>query len=146
MNQDCSMCTYNEWAVEDLPPREVALSNAHWRALVHKSALPGWVVVGLRRHALSLDQLTAEEASSLGPVLVAGTQALIDVVGCTKSYVMLFCEGMPHLHFNLVPRMADMPAHLRGPNVFGYEAEASPLSDSARDDLGRRLASAWAKS
>ena len=137
------MCAFNAWAVSDLPPRERAFSNEHWRALVHRSALPGWLVVGLRRHVLSLDQLTPDEALSLGPVLVGGTEALVAVTGCVKSYVMLFCEGMPHLHFNLVPRMDDIRDNLRGPAVFGYEVGAIPLSEPARDELGRRLAEAW---
>jgi hypothetical protein len=58
---------------------------------------------------------------------------------------MLFCESMPHVHFNLVPRMGDIPDDFRGVGVFGYEKRASALSDSERDDLGRRLAAAWPK-
>ena len=77
VNDECSMCAFNAWDVSDLPPRERAFSNEHWRALVHRSALPGWLVVGLRRHVLSLDQLTPDEALSLGPVLVGGTEALV---------------------------------------------------------------------
>ena len=139
----CSLCAFNDMNVGDLPPRERVFSNEHWRALVHKSALPGWIVVGLRRHALSLDELTDEESLSLGPVLVGGAQALAAVVGCVKSYVMLFCEGMPHLHLNLVPRMGDIPADLVGPAVFGYERRGTPLGDSDGDELALRLASAW---
>jgi diadenosine tetraphosphate (Ap4A) HIT family hydrolase len=139
----CPMCVSNEIEIGQLPPRERVFVNDHWRALVHKSALSGWLVVGLRRHALSLDDLTVEESLSMGPVLVGGTRALASVVGCVKSYVMLFCEGLPHLHLNLVPRMDDIPPDLVGPAVFGYEGRGIPLTDSERDELGVRLASAW---
>jgi diadenosine tetraphosphate (Ap4A) HIT family hydrolase len=141
----CPMCALNEIEVGELPSRERIFINEHWRALVHKSTLPGWIVVGLRRHALSLDELTDEESLSLGPVLVGGARALVTVVGCVKSYLMLFCEGLPHLHLNLVPRMGDMPPELVGPSVFGYERLGSPLGDSDLDELGLRLASAWAR-
>jgi diadenosine tetraphosphate (Ap4A) HIT family hydrolase len=144
VKDDCPVCELNAWKVEDLPPRECVFSNEHWRALVRDSGLPGWLVVGLRRHVGSLNELTSEESISLGPVLAGGTQALIDVVGCIRSYVILFCEAMPHLHFNLLPRMEDMPADFRGAGVFGYDARQH-LSDPERDDLGRRLAAAWPK-
>ncbi len=145
MSDDCPMCGLNAWKINDLPPRECVYSNEHWRVLVHKSALPGWLVVGLRRHVGVLNQLTSEEALSLGPVLVGGTQALIDVLGCARSYVMLFCESMPHVHFNLVPRMEDIPDGFRGAGVFGYDKVSRLLSDPERDDLGQRLAAAWPK-
>lgn len=142
-DRGCPMCALNETAVQELPPRERVFVDDHWRVLVHESALHGWLVVGLRRHALSLGELTSEESLSLGPVLVSGTRALEKVVGCMKSYAMLFCEGLPHLHVNLVPRMSDIPAELMGPAVFGYEQRGRPLGDADRDELGLRLASVW---
>lgn len=146
MSDECFLCAYNAVAVEELPPRENAFSNEYWRALVHKSMVPGWVVLALRRHVRRLNELTEEEALSLGPALAAGSQALIDVVGCDKTYVMLFAESVAHVHFNLVPRMADMPDKFKGAGIFGYELVPAPLDEPERDDLGRRLAAAWAQS
>ncbi len=143
MTDECFLCNYNAWPVDDLPPRERVFSNDYWRVLVHQSAIPGWLVVGLRRHVARLSDLTEEETISLGPALSAGTQALIDVVGCAKTYAMLFSESVAHVHFNLVPRMADMPDKFRGAGIFGYNVVATPLDEAARDDLGRRLATAW---
>lgn len=143
VTDECFLCNYNAWPVDDLPPRERVFSNDYWRVLVHQSAIPGWLVVGLRRHVARLSDLTEEETISLGPALSAGTQALIDVVGCAKTYAMLFSESVAHVHFNLVPRMADMPDKFRGAGIFGYNVVATPLDEAARDDLGRRLATAW---
>ncbi len=65
------------------------------------------------------------------------------VTGCVKTYVMQFSEqdGFEHLHVHLVPRMADQPAHLKGPNVFGYltDDETRWLPEGERDRLAREL-------
>jgi diadenosine tetraphosphate (Ap4A) HIT family hydrolase len=56
----------------------------------------------------ALHELTAEEAAGLGPLLRGLSAALGRVVGCTKTYVMLFAEaeGFAHAHFHVVPRIA----------------------------------------
>jgi hypothetical protein len=56
---------------------------------------------------------------------------------------MLFAEGTKHLHFSLVPRMADIPVHLRGAAVMGYNAEGPPVGEEERDELAERLVIAW---
>jgi diadenosine tetraphosphate (Ap4A) HIT family hydrolase len=68
----------------------------------------------------ALHELTAEEAAGLGPLLRGLSAALGRVVGCTKTYVMLFAEaeGFAHAHFHVVPRMPDQPEDLRGPRIF----------------------------
>lgn len=73
-----------------------------------------------RRHVTALHELTAEEAAGLGPLLRGLSAALGRVVGCTKTYVMLFAEaeGFAHAHFHVVPRMPDQPEDLRGPRIF----------------------------
>ena len=74
-----------------------------------------------RRHVTALDQLTAEEAADLGPLLCALTAALREVLGCPKTYVALFAEaeGFAHVHFHVLPRQPDLAPELRGPRVFG---------------------------
>lgn len=46
--------------------------------------------------------------------------ALRDVTDCLKTYVIQFAEAAehPHVHFNIVPRMADQPEeYLSAPRV-----------------------------
>jgi diadenosine tetraphosphate (Ap4A) HIT family hydrolase len=83
--------------------------------------MPGWLVVLPRRHVIALDELTAEEAADLGPLLRDLTAALRHVLGCSKTYVALFAEaeGFEHVHFHVVPRQPDLDPSLRGPRVFG---------------------------
>lgn len=50
-------------------------------------------------------------------------------------------EGFDHLHVHLVPRMADQPIDLQGPNVFGYmtDDETKWVPEAERDRLARAL-------
>jgi diadenosine tetraphosphate (Ap4A) HIT family hydrolase len=79
-------------------------------------AIPGWLVLLTRRHVTALDELTADEAAGLGPLLRALTAALREVTGCQKTYVALFAEaeGFAHVHFHVVPREPGLPAESAG--------------------------------
>jgi len=117
---ECLSCALEARA--DLPPRERLHVGPRWRAAhAFGTSLPGWLVVLPRRHVTALDQLTAEEAADLGPLLCALTAALREVLGCSKTYVALFAEaeGFAHVHFHLMPRQPDLDPGLRGPRIFG---------------------------
>ncbi len=86
------------------------------------TALPGWLVLVARRHIESLDELTEPEAVELGRLIRNVTHALKEATGCLKTYVIQFAESAdhPHVHFHIIPRMADQPDCRRGPFIFGY--------------------------
>ncbi len=146
MAEDCMPCA--GWRrVGSLPPSEAVLVGDHWRvAHAFNTTLPGWLVLLPRRHVTALDQLELPEIGELGPVLRSLTAALRAVVGCEKTYVMLFAEQekFGHVHFHVVPRMGDLAADHQGPRIFHYlsQPEAEWLSESERDDLARRLQAA----
>ena len=104
---------------------------------------PGWLVLLPRRHVTGAHELTGEEAAELGALLRTGSQALVEVTGCAKTYVMLFAEreGFGHLHVHLVPRAVDLPDELAGPRIFGYlgrsAEDAVPAAEM--DALAARL-------
>lgn len=139
----CFNCAYE--ARGDLPPREnVWRVGDAWRvALAFNSSLEGWAVVIPTRHLESLDELGDEESSSLGVLLRDLAGALKAVTGCEKTYVMLLAEqpGFNHVHFHVVPRMADLPSDRTGTAIFAYLKE-DPLSDHERDEIGLRIRSA----
>lgn len=118
--------------------------DEHWR-VVHafNTSLPGWLVVIAKRHVASFAELTDAEALSFGPLLHRVSRALQEVTGAVKTYTVLFAEHPehPHVHFHVVPRMADIPADKRGRRVFDYlgvsEAETVPLE--TRNALAARL-------
>lgn len=96
--------------------------DTDWR-VTHSlnTSLPGWLVLVPRRHVVKVADLSEREASSLGSWQVRLSRALHAVTGCTKTYVAQFAEaeGFDHVHFHVVPRMADLDEQLRGPRVFG---------------------------
>jgi galactose-1-phosphate uridylyltransferase len=98
---ECHDCRHNDQLLEALPTRERVFNNGLWRvAHAFSSALPGWMVVIPRRHVLSLSELTASEATSLGPLLTALSTALERGLGARKAYLAFFAEakGFAHLH------------------------------------------------
>ncbi|WP_240742219.1 HIT family protein [Micromonospora zingiberis] len=107
------------------------------------SRLLGWLVLVPRRHVTSIAELTDDEAASLGIWQVRLSRALTAVTGCAKTYVMQYAEqdGFAHVHFHVVPRMADIPRDHRGPLAFAY-LNATPdarIPKSHLDALAARL-------
>ncbi len=71
---------------------------------------PGELIVMLRRHCESLSELSAGEASALGPVLCASVAAIEQVVRPERTYVASYGERVRHVHFFLLPRTRSLPA------------------------------------
>jgi diadenosine tetraphosphate (Ap4A) HIT family hydrolase len=144
-DQECVSCANN--ARTDLPARERIHLGPRWRvAHAFGTSLPGWLVLVPRRHTVALDDLTADEAADLGPLLRAVSSALRDVVRCRKTYVALFAEaeGFQHIHFHIIPRQPGLEADLRGPRVFGLLGgdPASYVPETVMDEIADRLSQA----
>jgi diadenosine tetraphosphate (Ap4A) HIT family hydrolase len=88
----------------------------------YDTALPGWLVLVVRRHIIAVDELTDAEATELGQLIRSTSMALKEVTGCLKTYVIQFAEKAdhPHVHFHIVPRMADQPDERKSTLIFGY--------------------------
>lgn len=113
--------------------------TAHWDVVhSYNTSLPGWLVLVARRHMAALDEMSEAEASELGLLIRRTSLALKSTVACAKVYVMQFAESPehPHVHFHIVPRMADQPGDRRGPGVFAYlgvaETERVPAEEMNR--------------
>jgi diadenosine tetraphosphate (Ap4A) HIT family hydrolase len=141
----CPLCAGNREATQETAaPRERLALTDGWRVVVHRSGLPGWLLLIARRHITSLADLTDTEVAELGPLLRAAATAQRDVLDATWSYVMEFSEGMNHhLHFSLVPRRTDLPEDRRGAKVGAYNVGDDVIDEASRDDLARRLSLAW---
>lgn len=74
----------------------------------------------LRRHAATLAEMTAEEASELGTLVRLTSRALAEVTGCAKTYVAQFAEDPQHrhVHFHVIPVPHDNPDELRSYRIF----------------------------
>ncbi len=108
----------------------------------YDTSLLGWIVLVPRRHILSVDELTSEEARELGELIRDVSAFLRDELGCQKTYVMQYAEHPehPHVHFHVVPRHTDLPEENKGPGIFGYlGTEHSRVTDTAMTDLAQRM-------
>jgi diadenosine tetraphosphate (Ap4A) HIT family hydrolase len=143
---DCLPC--RNTAIAELPVRERITQTQSWRvAHAFNTGLPGWLVLLPTVHITALTELSDAAAVEMGPMLRGLSDALRRVVGCEKTYVVLFAEaeGFSHLHFHVVPRMSDQPHELRGPRIFGMlglppeqcvgEAEMDRLGAAIRGEL-----------
>jgi len=94
------------------------------------------------RHILSVDELTRDEARKLGELIRNVSAFLKEETGCVKTYVMQYAEhpDHPHVHFHVVPRMAELPDQHKGPGIFSYlGAEDKRVSDTAMSELALRM-------
>lgn len=113
----------------------------HWD-VVHCSntSLAGWLILVVRRHIAAIDEMNAQEAAELGFLLWAVSTALKSTVGCTKTYVGQFAEavGHHHVHFHVIPRMADQSDDSRGVRVFRHlgVADSERISEPMMNDIG----------
>jgi diadenosine tetraphosphate (Ap4A) HIT family hydrolase len=87
--------------------------------------------------------MTEEEAVELGKLIRQVSIILKEEVGCAKTYVVQFAEaeGHPHVHFHIIPRMADQPSEFRGPRIFqklGVPEEAR-VSEDVMNALAERV-------
>jgi diadenosine tetraphosphate (Ap4A) HIT family hydrolase len=109
----------------------------------YNTALPGWLVIVARRHIEAIHELTTEEAVELGVLIRQVSVALKDVTGCLKTYVIQFAEAAehPHVHFHIVPRMADQPEDHRSTKVFAYlgVSEAEQVSEEQMNEIAAKI-------
>lgn len=69
----------------------------------------GWLILLTRRHIAAIDEMTADESLEFGVLMQQVSQVLKQHTGCVKTYVIQFAESPnhQHVHFHIVPRMAD---------------------------------------
>jgi diadenosine tetraphosphate (Ap4A) HIT family hydrolase len=118
--------------------------TAHWDVVhSYNTSLPGWTVLVARRHIAAIDELTEHEACELGLLLRRVSEALRTITGCEKTYVVQFAEAAehPHVHFHVIPRMADQPPELRGPRIFACLGvpEAKRVSEPAMNAFAAQM-------
>lgn len=107
----------------------------------------GWMVLVVRRHITAVADMTEHEAIELGQLQRRVSVALQHATGCAKTYVVQFAEHPqhPHVHFHVIPVMADTPQDQRALNVFKHlgvpeaqrvsEAEMNRMAAQIKQDL-----------
>ncbi len=116
----------------------------HWDVVhSYNTALPGWLVLVVRRHIESIAELTEDEAAELGVLLQRVSAALKEITGCVKTYVIQFAEAAehPHVHFHIIPRMSDQPDGRRSTKIFGYLGvpEEERVSENEMNEIAKNV-------
>ena len=102
--------------------------NDQWRlSAVLQGPIVGFAHLEPRRHIPFITDLDGLEAATLGVVLAKASRALRDAAGADKTYVYVFGDHVPHLHFNLAPHRAD-DALRGGPGLLHEDAVDADLS------------------
>lgn len=124
MHNHCKTCDRLKARDNGGAPLWDSIFRVNYWDVVHSysTSLKGWLVLVARRHIESIDQLTEDESVELGRLLRLVSIALKSATGCQKTYVIQFAEhpDHPHVHFHVIPRMADQPDDKKGAGIFGY--------------------------
>ena len=72
--------------------------------------LPGWTVLVLKRHAAELYELVREDRGRLIEEVSAMAEALARAFQPRKINYGLLGNLLPHVHWHVIPRVADDPA------------------------------------
>ena len=99
----CELCH----RVLELPDDVVILRAGPWICYVNPGFGDLAVVVQTATHVESLWSMSDDLSSSLGPVMRQVAQALRQLTGAEKIYLLSLGEKHPHLHVLLVPRGQD---------------------------------------
>jgi diadenosine tetraphosphate (Ap4A) HIT family hydrolase len=141
----CKTCELTARRDAGIAPLWDCIHRARFWDVVHSynTALPGWLVLVVRRHIEAIDELTDEEAVELGVLLRRVSMALKEITGCLKTYVIQFAEMAehPHVHFHLVPRMANQPEDRCSTKIFGYLGvpEEERVSEETMNEIATKV-------
>lgn len=103
---DCPACL-GRWPdpacrIADLGPAVLYLHDDQF--------FPGSCVLVLKRHATELYELIREERAALMETVSRVAQALAATYGARKMNYALLGNQIPHVHWHVMPRLADDPA------------------------------------
>lgn len=101
--------------------RKRVCENEQWRlSVVLRGPIPGFAHLEPCRHIPFVTDLDGPEAESLGAVLAGATRVLREAAGAERTYVYVFGDHVPHLHFNLAPHR-DGDALRGGPGLLATD-------------------------
>jgi diadenosine tetraphosphate (Ap4A) HIT family hydrolase len=100
------MCR-GEWPAADHLIRAGGLADLY---LHDDQFFAGWSVLVLKRHATELFELTEAERHGLIDEAASVAHALCSAFHAVKINYELLGNQLPHVHWHLIPRLADDPA------------------------------------
>ena len=104
----CKACQAS-WPREDHFISDLGLSKAY---LHEDQFFSGWTVVVFKRHATELFQLAPTERIQLMEEVNLVAKTLAQVFDAKKLNYELLGNQLPHIHWHVIPRLANDPAPL----------------------------------
>lgn len=105
---DCRFCRGERPA----PDHQVADLGTTTAYLHDDQFFAGWMVLVLKRHATELYELTADERTRMMDEVTRVATALTTLFKPRKINYELLGNQTPHIHWHVIPRLADDPAPL----------------------------------
>lgn len=124
----CKACT-GEWPAKDHKIAELGLTVVY---LHEDQFFPGWTVLVLTRHATELFDLTREERSGLIEEVTEVARTLTVVFDAVKINYELLGNQLPHIHWHIIPRLADDPAPRKA--VWTVKHDPKRLTEDERQE------------
>jgi len=129
----CKACD-GRWPPQDHRIADLGLTVAY---LFEDQFFPGWTVLVLKRHARELYELTREERSHVIEEVNTVAQVLAEEFHPVGVNYGLLGNQLPHIHWHVIPRLADDPAPLE--SVWGHPHQPKPLGERVRTELIAKL-------
>lgn len=137
--ESCLMCEQ-----EDAPGENVVWRDELFACEVTPGyEVPGWIIVRVRRHAIGWPGLDDPELALVGRRFRDTVQAVQEVTGAEKAYVLMFGEAFPHFHALVVPRGSDVPPELRSAHIM--TRRTTDIDVAASQALVPDLSAAYAR-
>jgi diadenosine tetraphosphate (Ap4A) HIT family hydrolase len=108
IDPSCKACRHT-WPGADHFIADLGLSKAY---LHDDQFFAGWTVVVFQRHATELFHLAPTERIQLMEEVNKVAKALTQAYGAKKINYELLGNQLPHIHWHIIPRLADDPAPL----------------------------------
>ena len=138
MKETCELCRL----LED--PESICggtlLETDHFAVIHHQPPVDveGWLIAVPKRHVESQSDLNDIELAELVSLEKKLTLLLEKNFHAERVYRVCFSEIVRHIHFHLIPRTADVPAHRRGPGIFSRD-EGNLLAEKQIRKLNDRM-------
>ena len=92
----------------------------------------GASLLALKRHATELSQLTRGERTQLIEEVTVVARALMDSFAAVKINYALLGNQVPHIHWHVIPRLADDPAPREAPWAIVHDVRPVAPNEAAR--------------
>jgi diadenosine tetraphosphate (Ap4A) HIT family hydrolase len=129
----CKVCA-GDWPPKDCYVADCGETNAY---LHEDQFFTGWTVLVLKRHATELFHLSRDERARLIEEVALVANHLANELRAVKINYELLGNQLPHIHWHLIPRLANDPAPLEP--VWRIAHEPHPSARDERERLIGRL-------